>query len=449
MEALEHPQKCGEKRPADPGNPHANKRIRQPPPAKLHDKQLETKQDIETRMDLFTAEIKALKARLALTTPRTSNAALTISTDFNFLSDTHEETGTAETPAVTGTEPNPIKIKVSGGDEAGADTSSSVNTAGKAGKTDDSRRDEPFLFTAGHPWNNSAASSDDGSVSMADSTLTSQPLRRPYDRRARHYGPHSMFPPQYYGSRRESLYRYHGSRRGSTPRHYDSYKGPTSSGYPQIPRGRTKALSTLLSGNSVTAFTRLSDHTRGLDELQPGTIISAPHHTQGRSDIVSAEDRNMMYSDFGAVHSKYRKMIILETWGEHCICLPLYTYRGKGLAGRRVFAAEYVSVRDDDLPYWDPKESSAEPLTAIRDKNWPIWNTFITGRTVVKLTEKIVHNYTDKCSVEGHIARADFRRLYKTYMEMVKSKEYEILGPETGFKKEDQELEDGEIVEYH
>ncbi|KAH6982065.1 hypothetical protein BKA56DRAFT_585159 [Ilyonectria sp. MPI-CAGE-AT-0026] len=157
----------------------------------------------------------------------------------------------------------------------------------------------------------------------------------------------------------------------------------------------------------------------------------------------------MMYSDFGAVHSKYRKMIILETWGEHCICLPLYSYRGKGLAGRRVFAAEYVSVRDDDLPYWDPKESSAEPLTAIRDKNWPIWSTFITGRTVVKLTEKIVHNYTDKCSVEGRIARADFRRLYKTYMEMVKSKEYEILGPETGFKNEEQELEDGEIVEYH
>ncbi|KAH8729442.1 hypothetical protein BGZ61DRAFT_475062 [Ilyonectria robusta] len=446
MEAPEHPQKSGEKRLADPDNSHANKRIRQLSPAKLRDEQLETKQDIQTRMDLFAAEIKTLKARLALATPRTSNAALPISTDFNFLRDTHEEIGTAETPAVTDPEP---KIKVAGSDGAGADTSSSVNAAEKAGKTDDSRRNEPFLFTAGHSWTNSAASSDDGSVSMADSIFTSQPRRRPYDRKARHYGPHSMLPPQYYGSRRESPFGSRDSRRGSSARHYDSYRGPTSSGYPQIPRGRTRALSTLLSGNSVTAFTRPSDYTRGRDELQPGTIISAPHHTQGRSDIVSAEDRNMMYSDFGAVHSKYRKMIILETWGEHCICLPLYTYRGKGLAGRRVFAAEYLSVRDDDLPYWDPKESSAEPLTAIRDKNWPIWSTFITGRTVVKLTEKIVHNYADKCSVEGHIARADFRRLYKTYMEMVKSKEWEILGPETGFKKEDQELEDGEIVEYH
>ncbi|KAH7175690.1 hypothetical protein EDB81DRAFT_939812 [Dactylonectria macrodidyma] len=195
------------------------------------------------------------------------------------------------------------------------------------------------------------------------------------------------------------------------------------------------------------AHLRSYDRRRDPDELQPGTIISAPHHTQARSGNIPTNNRNMSFSDFGVVHSKYRKMIILETWGEHCICLPLYSYRGRGLEGRRDIAEEYISVRDDSETFWEWElsESKAGVLTAIRDPTWPMWRTFITGRTVVKLTEKLVHSYTDSCSVEGHLNEADFRRLYRIYIETVKRKEKEILGLKPDTKKGDEELEEGEI----
>ncbi|KAH7157665.1 hypothetical protein B0J13DRAFT_542348 [Dactylonectria estremocensis] len=153
----------------------------------------------------------------------------------------------------------------------------------------------------------------------------------------------------------------------------------------------------------------------------------------------------MSFSEFGAIHSKYRKMIILETWGEHCICLPLYSYCGKGLDGRRDIAEEYISVRDDSKAFWDREESSAGFLTAVRDPSWPRSRMFITGRTVVKLTEKIVHSYSDNCSVEGHLYQDDFRKLYKTYMETVRRKENEILGLIPGPTQDEEKLEEGEI----
>ncbi|CEI67353.1 hypothetical protein FVEN_g5753 [Fusarium venenatum] len=59
-----------------------------------------------------------------------------------------------------------------------------------------------------------------------------------------------------------------------------------------------------------------------------GMIISAPYHSQKRDNTVSTYDHKTGVSAFGAVYSKYRKMVIIECQADHVIYLLIYSYNG-------------------------------------------------------------------------------------------------------------------------
>ncbi|SPJ70829.1 uncharacterized protein FTOL_00557 [Fusarium torulosum] len=181
-------------------------------------------------------------------------------------------------------------------------------------------------------------------------------------------------------------------------------------------------------GESVTVHMRPTDLKRNRYELKPGTIISAPFHSQYRDNTVSTGNYNTAVSGFGAVYSKYRKMVILETWADHVVCLPMYSYNGQGLENRQGMVDEYIDIRDADQEYHEPSDTPHEPLLAIRSKDWAGKNTFISGKTVIKLTEKTTHNMFQKCSVEGKLERAHFQRLYKLYLDLVQIKALDVFG---------------------
>ncbi|KAH7235877.1 hypothetical protein BKA59DRAFT_533392 [Fusarium tricinctum] len=181
-------------------------------------------------------------------------------------------------------------------------------------------------------------------------------------------------------------------------------------------------------GESVTVHMRPTDLKRNRYELKPGTIISAPFHSQYRDSTVSTSNYNTAVSGFGAVYSKYRKMVILETWADHVVCLPMYSYNGRGLENRQGMVDEYIDIRDADEEYHEPSDTPHEPLLATRGKEWAGKNTFISGKTVIKMTEKTAHNMFQKCSIEGKIEREHFRRLYKLYLGLVQTKVLEFFG---------------------
>ncbi|KAF4968034.1 hypothetical protein FSARC_4531 [Fusarium sarcochroum] len=186
-------------------------------------------------------------------------------------------------------------------------------------------------------------------------------------------------------------------------------------------------------GESVTVHMRDTDQKRNRRELRPGTIISAPYHSQYRDSTVSTFNSNTAVSGFGAVYSKYRKMIILEVWADHVVCLPVYSYNGIGLQNRQGMKDEYMDIRDayDEAP--EPGDTDDKPLQAIRSENWPGRNSFITGKTVIKLTEKINHHIAHKCSIEGKVETAHFQRMYNRYLEMVNTKALDVFGKPTEF----------------
>ncbi|KAM0561133.1 hypothetical protein ACHAPJ_003637 [Fusarium lateritium] len=184
-------------------------------------------------------------------------------------------------------------------------------------------------------------------------------------------------------------------------------------------------------GESVTVHMRDTDQKHNKRELRPGTIISAPYHSQYRDKTVSTVNFNTAVSGFGAVYSKYRKMIILEAWADHVVCLPIYSYNGKGLQNRQGMIEEYMDVRDAYEEDSEPGDTNDKPLQALRSEDWPGRNTFIIGKTVIKLTEKINHHIALKCSIEGKLEKADFQRMYNRYLEMVNTKALKVFGKPT------------------
>ncbi|KAJ4326159.1 hypothetical protein N0V84_003209 [Fusarium piperis] len=179
--------------------------------------------------------------------------------------------------------------------------------------------------------------------------------------------------------------------------------------------GARQAYSDFSRGDVVHGHMRPTDRVLEESELRFGTIISTAIHGQAREDTVSIDEFNKSLSGFGIVYSKYRKLIVVEEWTQHVVCIPLYSYNGRGLSGREGLACEYFDVRDMD----DPNPEAGDTfltLMAIRDREWPRENTFIEGRTVAKLTEKITFYRTDKCSVEGRIDQESLATLIPPYI---------------------------------
>lgn len=179
--------------------------------------------------------------------------------------------------------------------------------------------------------------------------------------------------------------------------------------------GARQAYSDFSRGDVVHGHMRPTDRVRDESELRFGAIISTAIHGQAREDTVSIDEFNKSLSGFGVVYSKYRKLIVVEEWAQHVVCIPLYSYNGRGLSGREGLACEYFDVRDADDP--DPEAGDTFlTLTAVRDWGWPRENTFIEGRTVAKLTEKITFYRTDKCSIEGRIDQESLGTLIPPYV---------------------------------
>ncbi|KAH6894317.1 hypothetical protein B0T10DRAFT_558461 [Thelonectria olida] len=171
-----------------------------------------------------------------------------------------------------------------------------------------------------------------------------------------------------------------------------------------------QAYSDLSLGNPVQTWMRHTDRTWEFGDLKMGMIVSAPCHTQARWDLVDPADEHISFTEFGAVHSKYRKMLIVGDWNEHYDCLPLYSYNGRGLQDREDYADEYMHIRAVERDHGGFEENH-EPLKATRDIHWPFTSGFINNCTVLKLTERISLQRTDKCSLEGHLTEASLARV--------------------------------------
>ncbi len=79
--------------------------------------------------------------------------------------------------------------------------------------------------------------------------------------------------------------------------------------------------------------------------FKPGMIIRAALHEQHLDDTAGDTDKNKVESRFGAIHTKFRKMIVVGLYQDHYIALPMYTHNGNGLSNKAQ-PDEFISVKD-------------------------------------------------------------------------------------------------------
>ncbi|GAP88234.1 hypothetical protein SAMD00023353_3000250 [Rosellinia necatrix] len=157
----------------------------------------------------------------------------------------------------------------------------------------------------------------------------------------------------------------------------------------------------VLYGENSAAL-RHSDHIHPSTSYRVGVIFSAPHHTPGAigERWVSVSDPYHTATPFGAIHSKYRKMVVAKVFGEHCVCLPIYSHNQQGLDGKE-FLAEYISIRDAHDPEPEVAEGVHQRLLAIRNRDFH--GKIVSGRSSVKLTEFYSHRYDVPATMEGKL----------------------------------------------
>ncbi|KAI1111320.1 hypothetical protein F5Y14DRAFT_443399 [Nemania sp. NC0429] len=173
----------------------------------------------------------------------------------------------------------------------------------------------------------------------------------------------------------------------------------------------------LYGGHSATL--RDADRIQEKSKYRVGVIFSAPHHTAGSGDErwVSVSDPYQTATPYGVVHSKYRKMVVIKAFGEHCICLPIYSHNGRGLEGKQDIAEEYVDIRDvfDRRP--QAPEGVYAPLLAVGGPD--VRGCVVTGKSCVKLTEICSHRYDAPATIEGELdddlSKLRVLRLFREY----------------------------------
>ncbi|KAI0442742.1 hypothetical protein F4803DRAFT_550761 [Xylaria telfairii] len=156
----------------------------------------------------------------------------------------------------------------------------------------------------------------------------------------------------------------------------------------------------LYGGQSATL--RKSDRVHPAGSYEIGVIFSAPHHTASSTDErwIAVGDPHNTATPFGVVHSKYRKMVVIKTFGEHCICLPVYSHNGQGFQGK-TYITEQVSIRDAHDRHPEQPEGIHLRLLAVCNRNFR--GKIVSGKSSVKLTEFCSHRYDAPATMEGKL----------------------------------------------
>ncbi|OTB00896.1 hypothetical protein M426DRAFT_26125 [Hypoxylon sp. CI-4A] len=151
-----------------------------------------------------------------------------------------------------------------------------------------------------------------------------------------------------------------------------------------------------------TSTLRDTDVRQPQSAYAPGVIFSAPTHTSDPSEEmqVKCDDPHLTATPFGTVYSKFRKMVVVRCFAQHCLYVPIYTFNGKGLDGKDS-QSEYVSIRDKTERNPAPDEGPHKGLRAVRDTHYA--GTFIKGRSVIKMTEVCYHRYEAPATIEGRL----------------------------------------------
>ncbi len=153
------------------------------------------------------------------------------------------------------------------------------------------------------------------------------------------------------------------------------------------------------------------------DSFRPGLIFRTVHHEPQADLNATKGTKGRTESKYGPISTKYRKMIVIGIYEDHCVCVPMYTHNGDGLE-HKLKPDEFVSIRDPRTGVSTEdfhKESKHKPI--IAGKMYPDTELY-SSRAVVHFTYPVSFRYIWKMIPEGvleGISLVELKALHDRY----------------------------------
>ncbi|KAL1966933.1 hypothetical protein VTN77DRAFT_3677 [Rasamsonia byssochlamydoides] len=150
----------------------------------------------------------------------------------------------------------------------------------------------------------------------------------------------------------------------------------------------------------------------------PGCIIRVPHFEQHGTTSYTGDAKNKLETDgLGDICFKWRRMVVVTVHKGHHVCLPIYTFNGRGVdpenGGDYRDPEEYVSIFDHRI--YGP-DHCMTPNEGIKTKFFKDNVHTLHAASVVCLTYPISRRDDCTAIVEGRLKLSSTRRLLQLYM---------------------------------
>lgn len=140
-------------------------------------------------------------------------------------------------------------------------------------------------------------------------------------------------------------------------------------------------------------------------DLPAGTIIDVPSHAPENGTEVDVLDVNRSATVCGIVYTKTRLMVVVKNHAMHSVCVPVYSNRGRGLAGKSADASEEFVAARNVWSSWAPENGHQALLAASQ------CGQVFKDMSYAKFTELRSHYYGAMCGLVGRLDDASTSRL--------------------------------------
>ncbi|PVH75152.1 hypothetical protein DL98DRAFT_593423 [Cadophora sp. DSE1049] len=106
--------------------------------------------------------------------------------------------------------------------------------------------------------------------------------------------------------------------------------------------------------------------------FEPGVIIAVPYHTIDFLQPPDRPTRDESLSRLGWVHTKERRVVVIDCYNDHCVGIPMATHSHTGLMNQRKSKGEWIGVRDVADPDIKTSDSAHGNIVATRESRFAI-----------------------------------------------------------------------------
>ncbi|EPE29016.1 hypothetical protein GLAREA_00174 [Glarea lozoyensis ATCC 20868] len=210
-----------------------------------------------------------------------------------------------------------------------------------------------------------------------------------------------------------------------------------STNYPPSGQPSSRGLNAHLPGHAATFCGARSAHSRAASSTYStkpastdngkvlpsyvyteGKVFSAVFHEQDFNQSGQIQNNFQTITPLGTIYSKLRKYVVVATFDDHCICVPIGTSDGKGLQNKTL-KDQFISIREHAY-----KETAAPAETEFgvlwaeasqEMRNVGKWGR-MTDQTHVNFTSPVTHFFNRRATICGSLRPESITRLRKLWL---------------------------------